>query len=92
MLALVSDTMLSTPQDGTDAEDRMTGAVIVDPETVFLCGYTKGLWGDSHAGGYDFAGVLLDLSDGTRLWRWQVVGIWGHGHALLTILFNFFMI
>lgn len=66
----------------------MTGAVIVDQETVFLCGYTKGLWGDSHAGGYDFAGVLLDLSDGTMLWRWQV-GICGHVHELSTNLFNF---
>ena len=48
------------------------GAALGDGGTVFLGGFTTGLWGDSHAGGIDFAGVLLNLDDGAELCRWQV--------------------
>ena len=53
------------------------GAAFGYEGTVFLGGFTTGLWGDSHAGGYDFAGVLLNISDGTELFRWQVSYIIG---------------
>ncbi|CAN0418778.1 unnamed protein product [Ascophyllum nodosum] len=58
-------------QDGTEGEDLLMGAAFGYEGTVFLGGFTTGLWGDSHAGGYDFAGVLLNISDGTELFRWQ---------------------
>ena len=59
-------------QDGTEGEDLLMGAALGYEGTVFLGGFTTGLCGDSHAGGYDFAGVLLNISDGTELFRWQV--------------------
>ena len=53
------------------------GAALGDEGTVFLGGFTTGLWGDSHAGGIDFAGVLLNLDDGAELYRWQVFELYG---------------
>ncbi|CAN0440388.1 unnamed protein product, partial [Ascophyllum nodosum] len=38
-------------QDGTIGTDRLMGAALGDEGTVFLGGFTTGLWGDSHAGG-----------------------------------------
>ena len=64
-------------QDGTEGEDRLMGAAFGYEGIVFLGGFTTGLWGDSHAGGYDFARVLLNISDGTELFRWQVSCIIG---------------
>ena len=59
-------------QNGTSGTDRLMGAALGTGGTVFLGGFTTGLWGDSHAGGIDFAGVLLNLDDGAELYRWQV--------------------
>lgn len=68
-----SSWLYSIPQGGTEGDDCLTGAAAsIGDGTVFLGGYTTGLWGDLHAGGYDFAGVQLNLSDGSELWRWQV--------------------
>ncbi|CAN0451442.1 unnamed protein product, partial [Ascophyllum nodosum] len=58
-------------QNGTSGTDRLMGAALGTGGTVFLGGFTTGLWGDSHAGGIDFAGVLLNLDDGAELYRWQ---------------------
>ncbi|CAN0435097.1 unnamed protein product, partial [Ascophyllum nodosum] len=63
--------MLWKWQGGTNGTDRLVGAALGDEGTVFLGGFTTGLWGDVYAGGIDFAGVLLNLNDGTELCRWQ---------------------
>ena len=81
-MVLSSDLCYKTPagygvvclntQGGTNGTDRLVGAALGDEGTVFLGGFTTGLWGDVYAGGIDFAGVLLNLNDGTELCRWQV--------------------
>ena len=59
-------------QEGSSESDYMYGAAALNGVGVVLVGYTGGDWSEINKGTYDFAAVELD-SDGTALWRWQVI-------------------
>ena len=60
------------PQEGSAESDYMYGAAALNGGDVVLVGYTGGNWSEIIKGTNDFAAVELD-SDGTALWRWQVI-------------------
>ncbi|CAN0306659.1 unnamed protein product [Ascophyllum nodosum] len=63
-------TMMWTWQEGSDSEDHIEGAAILERGSVILAGYTAGKWSGTSSGGNDFAAVELD-ADGSVLWRSQ---------------------
>lgn len=59
-------------QEGSEGDDRITGAVAIDDGGVVAAGYVNGTWnGGVSSGDRDMAAVRLD-SGGDIIWRWQV--------------------
>lgn len=51
-------TLFPASQDGTDEQDQLHDVgVVLETNSVFLGRFTTGLWGISHAGGYDVPSV-----------------------------------
>ena len=62
----------SLPQGGSNKDDKIRGAVALKEGSVILVGETLGdIIGTNRSGG-DFAAFELD-TNGTVLWRWQVM-------------------
>lgn len=57
----------------------MYGVAALNGGSVVLAGYSEGDWDGVSSGGQDFAAVELD-SDGTVLWRWQVILVFPCAH------------
>lgn len=45
--------------------------LLLNGGSALIAGATRGNWSGLHAGGDDFAAVVLD-GDGLELWKWQV--------------------
>lgn len=58
-------------QDGTEAFDSISAAVIGDDASVVLAGYSSGNWSGIAPGRAEVAAVKLD-ANANELWRWQV--------------------
>lgn len=71
--SLLSTVLSSSRQGGTEKQDLILNAVMVDNGSVVLAGLTTGNWSGENAGVVDFAAVKLD-AEGVEVWRWQVGG------------------
>ena len=60
------------PQDGSNSNDAMFGAIALNEGSVILVGRTEGDFVGTNQGSSDFVAVELD-TNGTVLWRWQVM-------------------
>lgn len=61
------------PQNGTEVDDELLGAAIVDDDkSVVVAGHTWGDFTGSPQGFYDFIAIKLDVTNGTEIWRYQV--------------------
>lgn len=60
-------------QNGTAGYDTLHGSVVLADGSIVLCGESDEVWWGAHHGEADFVAVALNSSDGTELWRWQVM-------------------
>ena len=61
-----------SPQEGSDSVDWILGAAALNKGSVILVGKTHGDFVWTGQGSNDFAAIELD-TNGTVLWRWQVM-------------------
>lgn len=74
-IGLLSRIFFCFGQEGTDMDDFINSCSITADGNVVLTGSTKADWADTEANSdyFSIVAVKLDVTDGTVLWRYQVL-------------------